>query len=190
MSSKNVMKHTFERNVIMTTGEKIRQVRISHLETQEYFAEKIGISRPHLSKIETGKENASDSVLRLISQLYGTDYTWLSTDAEGQHISYKFSQKDLLSFRDVMTKEPSIQAKTLRKTFDLLHNQKIKLNSQQYFCKNMEEIVDAISNFYNRSDLHECNTQDVEIICAYIEKKMICALKAFQIENLDEKQDK
>ena len=71
----------------MTTGEKIKQIRISHLETQEYFAEKIGISRPHLSKIENGKENASDSVLKLISQLYGTDYVWLSTDTEGQSIS-------------------------------------------------------------------------------------------------------
>ena len=163
----------------MTTGEKIKQIRISHLETQEYFAEKIGISRPHLSKIENSKENASDSVLKLICQLYGTDYTWLSTDTEGQSISYKISQKELLSFRDAMTKEPSIKAKTTRKALDLLENPKIKLNSQQYFCKNMGEIFDAINNFFNRSDIHECNTQEVEIICAYIEKKMICALKAF-----------
>ena len=44
-------------------GEKIKEIRKRNNMTQQQFAESIGISRPHLSKIESNKENASDSVL-------------------------------------------------------------------------------------------------------------------------------
>ena len=59
-------------------GEKIKEIRKRNNMTQQQFAESIGISRPHLSKIESNKENASDSVLKLISELYNVPYEQLS----------------------------------------------------------------------------------------------------------------
>lgn len=57
-----------------TVGEKIKEIRLNNSLTQQDFSKSLGISRPHLSKIESGKENASDSVLRLISELYSVNY--------------------------------------------------------------------------------------------------------------------
>ena len=162
-----------------TVGEKIKEIRLNNSLTQQDFSKSLGISRPHLSKIESGKENASDSVLRLISELYSVNYEWLCSDNEC--ISFSMDIKELKINHNLQ------RAKTANVAIDILNNSKVKNNSKKFFIENIGNIYEAINKFYNRTDIENCNLQDVEIVCAYIEKKMLKALDALKTENLDEK---
>lgn len=162
-----------------TVGEKIKEIRLNNSLTQQDFSKSLGISRPHLSKIESGKENASDSVLRLISELYNINYDYLCSNDEC--FSFSMDIKGLKINHDLQ------KAKTANIAIDILNNIKVKDNSKKFFIENIGNIYEAINKFYNRVDIENCNLQDVEIVCAYIEKKMLCALDAFKNENLDEK---
>ena len=62
-----------------TIGERIRELKKHYKLNQTDFAKRIGISYGHVSNIETGKDNPSDSVLKLIIMEYGTNETWLKT---------------------------------------------------------------------------------------------------------------
>ena len=44
-----------------------------------------------------------------------------------------------------------------------------------------------MNNFFNRIDVTEYQDEDIEVIMAYIEKKLNEAVKAFKNENLNEK---
>lgn len=161
-----------------TIGERIKEVRLRNSLTQEEFSKSLGISRPHLSKIEAGKENASDSVLRLISELYDVDYKWIC--AKYDNISFSMNASDFK-----ITHNPQ-RSKAVRVATDLLNNSKVKNNSKNYYIENLGCIFESLKNFYTRNDIENCNSQDIEIICAYIEKKMLCALEALKKDNLDD----
>lgn len=60
-------------------GERIKSVRKKKKLTQKKFAEKLGISQTHISKIEKGVENPSETLIKFISYLYCIDYEWLKT---------------------------------------------------------------------------------------------------------------
>lgn len=64
---------------MQTIGERIKQVRKINALTQVQFSEKLCISRPHVTKIENSKENASGTVIRLISVLFKVNEDWLKT---------------------------------------------------------------------------------------------------------------
>ena len=72
-------KEAFTKVENVTHINKIKEVRKKNNMTQQEFANSLGISRPHLSKIESSKENASDSVIKLISKLYDVSYDWLTS---------------------------------------------------------------------------------------------------------------
>lgn len=164
-----------------TIGEKIKDIRKSNKLTQQQFADSLGISRPHLSKIESNKENASDSVLKLISNLYDVNYEWLTSVNETFSI-------DVSGFSEKIKKIHELElGKTTNMFIDLLNNPNIKEGSRKYFINNMADIIKAVKNFYEKADICECNNNDVEIICAYIEKKMLASVNAFKVDNLDYK---
>ncbi len=108
-----------------TVGEKIKEIRLNNSLTQQDFSKSLGISRPHLSKIESGKENASDSVLRLISELYSVNYEWLCSDNEC--ISFSMDIKELKINHNLQ------RAKTANVAIDILNNSKVKNNSKKFF---------------------------------------------------------
>lgn len=164
-----------------TIGEKIKDIRKSNRLTQQQFADSLGISRPHLSKIESNKENASDSVIKLISNLYDVNYDWLTSVNETFLI-------DVSGFSEKIKKIHELElGKTTNMFIDLLNNPNIKEGSRKYFINNMADIIKAVKNFYEKTDIYECNNNDVEIICAYIEKKMLASINAFKVDNLDYK---
>ncbi len=73
-------KEAFTKVENVTHINKIKEVRKKNNMTQQEFANSLGISRPHLSKkIESSKENKSDSVIKLISKLYDVSYDWLTS---------------------------------------------------------------------------------------------------------------
>lgn len=63
----------------MTVGERISFFRKkSHL-TQEVFANKLNISRSHISKIEHNQDNPSSTLLHQIAMTFNINYDWLAS---------------------------------------------------------------------------------------------------------------
>ena len=58
-------------------GERIRYLRDIHGLTQKQFGEKIGVDRAHISKIEKGKSNPSEHLLKLICLKFKVKESWL-----------------------------------------------------------------------------------------------------------------
>jgi len=60
-------------------GERIKEIRKKYGVTQKQFAEVLGISQTHVSKIEKNIENPSETLLRFISYKYNVDIDWIKT---------------------------------------------------------------------------------------------------------------
>lgn len=65
----------------MTLGERVKVVRKNNNLNQTLFAESIGISQTHVSKIEKDIENPSETLIRFISYMYGVSYDWLKNES-------------------------------------------------------------------------------------------------------------
>ncbi len=62
-----------------TLGERIKAIRTQQGLTQLQFGELFGLSRSHISNIETNGENPSDMFIRFVAYRYGLDYEFLKT---------------------------------------------------------------------------------------------------------------
>ena len=62
-------------------GSRIKAIRKSLQMTQEEFVRPLEISRGHLCSIEIGYDNASASLLKLISLMYPVSLEWMTTGA-------------------------------------------------------------------------------------------------------------
>lgn len=66
----------------MTVSDRIKQLRKGLKINQSDFAAMVGMSQSHISKIESGKDFASDKLLRIISAEFGVRYSWLKEGEE------------------------------------------------------------------------------------------------------------
>ncbi|WP_300755398.1 helix-turn-helix domain-containing protein [uncultured Oscillibacter sp.] len=64
---------------MMTLGGRIRKIRKENQLTQMEFASELRISRPHVTNIENGKEKPSGTLVRLISELFKVDESWINS---------------------------------------------------------------------------------------------------------------
>ena len=55
-------------------GQRIKRERLSLSMTQRVLAEQVGVGTPHISKIEAGRENPSDELLRKISEVFNCEF--------------------------------------------------------------------------------------------------------------------
>lgn len=69
-----------------TINERVRYVRQQNKLTQKQFAEKIGISREHLCRIESQKEKPSEQILLLIIAIFGINEDWLYNGTESSDV--------------------------------------------------------------------------------------------------------
>ena len=67
----------------MTVSDRIKQLRKGLKLNQSDFASMVGMSQTHISKIESGKDFASDKLLHVISAEFGVRYSWLK-EGEGE----------------------------------------------------------------------------------------------------------
>lgn len=74
-----------------TINERIKRIRLENGYTQKEFAEILKISQAHLSKIERGQDNISDSIIKLISITQNISFEWIKT---GNGSMYKYNVKD------------------------------------------------------------------------------------------------
>lgn len=166
----------------MTIGNRIKEIRMINKMTQQQFADSLGVSRPHMSKIESNKEKASESVLRLICQLYNVDYGWIQTGNQSTQISLSY----IANMQNRVKENHDLKiGKTVNILVDVLKKENVKNNSRKYYIEHIGCILEAMNNFFSRPDIEQCGCQDVEVISAYFEKKMLETLKAFKAENLD-----
>ena len=63
----------------MTQGERVREIRKNLGLTLEKFGAKLGVKKGAISKIETGENSLTESMIKLICREYHVDYTWLTT---------------------------------------------------------------------------------------------------------------
>ena len=62
-----------ESNEGAMTGAKIKEIRQKNGLSQQEFGARLGVSHAHISKIESGKENPSETLLKLIGYEFGMD---------------------------------------------------------------------------------------------------------------------
>lgn len=58
---------------VPSIGERIKKARLAASLSQRELAKRVGVSFPHISKIEAGQEKASDDLLRRIAVQVGID---------------------------------------------------------------------------------------------------------------------
>ena len=68
-------------------GNRVRQVRKSKNMTQTEFGFKLGISHSHVSNIENGKENASNTLVLMMCSTFQIDREWLLFGEGEMHAS-------------------------------------------------------------------------------------------------------
>lgn len=89
-----------------TIGDRIKQVRKDNQLTIVKFGERIGISNPAVSMMETGKSNPSDQTIRSICREFKVNEIWLRT-GEGDMFQAMTENEELAAYLgDVMHDEP------------------------------------------------------------------------------------
>ena len=78
---------------IKEIGKRIRQVRNSHGLKQDEFAEKIGVKRHSLSRIESGKQQPPLDILGALWSVYKVDANWLINGVESSPVDNVDVQK-------------------------------------------------------------------------------------------------
>lgn len=74
----NVSCYTISEEV-RTINERIKQVRKTLNLSMKAFGEKIGISAPSVTRIESGENNPSEQTIRAICSEFNVNRTWLET---------------------------------------------------------------------------------------------------------------
>ena len=77
--------------------ERIKLIRNTFGETQEQFAQKIGVSKISVAYYESGKRSPSPSLIEVISSKYGINKNWLRT-GEGEMIIPRTRDEEIAAF--------------------------------------------------------------------------------------------
>ena len=67
----------------MTQGERVLEIRKTLDLTMDKFGEKLGVQKSAISKIEKGRVNLSDQMVKLLCREYNDNYDYLTT-GEGE----------------------------------------------------------------------------------------------------------
>lgn len=97
-------------------NERIKILRKQLKLTQEQFASKLGVKRAAIGQVETGYNNVSEQLIKLICFNYSVNETWLRT-GKGEMFEKSDNLEDLLS--DASDLEKSIIAAYLSIDADL-----------------------------------------------------------------------
>lgn len=96
-------------------GKRIKLIRQQLKLTQQQFAEKIGVSRSHISNLENGNEMPSNSLLLFISTIFPVNHDWLLY--EDGDMLYSGTESENKVFEERLNKTIN-ETKTIYKTTD------------------------------------------------------------------------
>lgn len=82
--------------------DRIRMVRKNAGLTMEQFGQKIGMKKSSVSQIESGKNNPSDSSIKMISREFNVNENWLRTGDGAPYIELTRKEKIAEFFGDVL----------------------------------------------------------------------------------------
>lgn len=63
----------------MLTGVQIKKIRQKYSLSQQEFGSRLGVTHAHISKIESGKENPSETLLKLIQYEFNVKIEGISS---------------------------------------------------------------------------------------------------------------
>lgn len=84
------------KDVKMKLHEKIKNLRTQKGLSQAEFAEKIGLSRGHITRLESGKFNPSTDVLKKIANLFDVSADYLLDDSTDNEYDIDIKNKPLI----------------------------------------------------------------------------------------------
>jgi transcriptional regulator with XRE-family HTH domain len=77
-----------------TLNQRIKLIRKKLELSQAEFAERLGINRAHISRIESGHATPSEQLLRLIWREYSINWTWLTKGYGAANLDEELSRQD------------------------------------------------------------------------------------------------
>lgn len=171
----------------MTLGERIKEIRKDNNLTQKEFADKISVSRPFISRMESDKEKPSATLMKLISASFGIELDWIMYGTGYKEDRIKTANKIYYNTNSLpLDGMDKIEFAEYASLLAHILSANTKSNSEQYFKNKIHTILSILSTFFNQADIDEYETEDIELYTVYIEKKINEAVEAFKKEDLNE----
>lgn len=128
-------------------GERIRLIRKNNGMTQEYFGMLTGISHSHVSNIENGKENPSNTLIIVICSKFNVEKEWLLY-GEGDMIS---------SDTDAKCHDEAERLDELLLLYKKLFNSTNSLTKKEIYNQIIADILSALvfDSYYYEVDLED-----------------------------------
>ena len=137
-----------------TLGQRIKEIRNEQSLTQQQFADSISVSRPFISRVEAGKENPSDSLLKLISATYNVKFDWLKTgngEKQSRPLPYAELQNQILNSEtlEVLLKNGNEKNYSfcLSVLMSILQNPKVEAGSRLFYIEQIKMILVSIDYY-------------------------------------------
>lgn len=137
-----------------TLGQRIKEIRSEQSLTQKQFADSISVSRPFISRVEAGKENPSDSLLKLISATYKVKFDWLKTgngDKQSRPLPYVELQNQILNSEtlELLLKNGNEKNYSfcLSVLMSILQNPKVETGSRLFYIEQIKMILVSIDYY-------------------------------------------
>ncbi|QNT79404.1 helix-turn-helix protein [Entomobacter blattae] len=108
------------------TGERIRSLRKESGMTQVELATEIGISRSHLTKIETGADLPSREILMAVSTYFNVSLDWITKGISADNGLNTKEKLLLAAFRKIPEDEADAYLHLLLKRSEIAENSKIE----------------------------------------------------------------
>lgn len=164
-------------------GNRIHKLRIDHSMTQKAFADSLGITSAHISKVENGISYPSEALLKHIASVYDVNFEWLKT-GEGPvylddlNMKFDFTMSNATNILN-QTLKPSnpivkfkiaILEETIQKIIssgELSYEENIEyLNLLTALFSEIEVLTETLKR-YNSSKTSTMNTSEMENIINY-----------------------
>lgn len=141
-----------------TIGERIRFIRKKNGLKQEEFAKDLSVSRSFISRIESNKEKASDTVLKLMSLQYKVNLRWITNgigkyeinkddDYFGRGYEEKFKSGLIPSFNQLLDELDNVNSASLYLAVDAIISDYTNLLKLYRDSKNIGIIIfDELNN--------------------------------------------
>lgn len=187
-----------------TIGERIKKIRTDLSMTQKDFAEKISVSRPFISRVESNKETPSDTLIKLISFTFDVSYKWIRFGVGEKNEPKNIPKtENFLNIRDnaeFMSALLGTNNYNKTRTFshavsilsNIFQNDKIKDYSDVYFQQKVIMYLAYLRSFCLMINIKDTDLTEDEITCNTLKNISILLeeiKEAFTNENMNEKID-
>nr|NJM04893.1 helix-turn-helix transcriptional regulator [Desulfobacula sp.] len=145
----------FRKGFILQLPERIKKIRITLGFSQLVFSKALGISRGHVSNLETGTVIPSDQLIKLICMKFGIEENWLRNGSGNIKVKLK-SNITLEEDLDLLIEESDeIKYNTLFNALSLLY--KTSENFIEFF--DSQELIFFASDDFMLEPEHKRNEQ-------------------------------